>query len=85
VNVRTRDEAKSRPVHIAVEHNAVAALKLLISFNADVNALDGTQSTALHLASRRNCEECLLTLLAAGVKVIVRGLMQMRFRLIGVW
>ena len=62
------------PLHIAVEHNLLDVVSLLLKAGADVDAQDNiTGKTPLHLAMERNLEEMVLLLVKDGLADVGRA------------
>lgn len=57
-------ELKDTVLHYAVRANAAECLALLVSQNVDINALDASGMSPLHIAADRRMEQCLKVLLS---------------------
>ncbi|KAI5839443.1 ankyrin repeat-containing domain protein [Morchella snyderi] len=77
-NVNARDINGQTPLHFVLGHrwltqSMVDSAKVLLSFGADVNTVNGThQNSLLHLAARGGSQEMLALLLDAGADIHAR-------------
>ena len=56
-------------LHLAVRYAALPAVRLLASYGADINAVDGTGMTALHMASGILHRDIIASLIRQGADV----------------
>lgn len=68
----SRDEQGRTPLHIAAASGNLAIAALIISYQADVNAVDNEGSTPLHLASRARSAEIQELLVNSGADRLAR-------------
>ena len=58
--------SQARPLHYAAFGGHIAAVELLLEFHANVNAVDNTNQTALHMATLKGSIEIVTLLLSKG-------------------
>lgn len=57
------------PLHLSVSYKAAAAVRILTSFGADVDAVDGAGMTPLHMAAGILDQDVLVCLLHQGADI----------------
>lgn len=55
------------PLHLAAQHNQDSILRCLLFHGAPLNTQDHNRNTVLHIAARAGSNDCIKTILAAGI------------------
>uniref|UniRef100_UPI003AAAF28D ankyrin repeat domain-containing protein 61-like n=1 Tax=Centroberyx gerrardi TaxID=166262 RepID=UPI003AAAF28D len=69
VNAEVEGESRQTSLHLTVRYAALPAVQILASYGADVNAVDGTGMTALHMASGILHKDIMASLIRQGADV----------------
>jgi len=72
INTPSRNEQKAAPLQLAVEHNHLKIVTLLLDNNADPNALEQNGCTPLHAAAQNGNQEIIRALLFNGANLAIR-------------
>ncbi|KAM7371032.1 hypothetical protein PAMP_010533 [Pampus punctatissimus] len=69
VNAEVEGNSHQTALHLAVQYTAVSAIQILASYGADVNAVDSSGMTPLHMAAGMLHKEIIATLIKQGADI----------------
>jgi ankyrin repeat protein len=72
VNFHYSVDSRQTPLHVASKANNATIMELLITYGANVNAIDSMHRTPLHVATHAGAHEAVVILLSHGSKPNVR-------------
>lgn len=71
INSKEDNEDKT-PIHYAIENNSIEVVKLLLTYNADIELIDKNFKKPIHYSAENNCKEITEFLLTYGAKPNVK-------------